>query len=424
MQRLSIRNFLTIKEAEIVISQFVVIIGPQASGKSVMAKLIYYIKDGCFSSLIEAIKDEKSYLQYLKLLKERFFEIFPEYTWKSQPFSIVFECGLHHVKILHQKVNNKLKLTFSYSDDFKRFYVSASKKYAQSLKSDQEEKAAGTKSVRRTHPRELLYKAIKSSFAEFGGDDGVLEQGLFIPAGRSFFAVLKQNVFAFLSHNIQIDPFLKEFGEAFESARNVYQYRNNFLKHESSHLDALISEILCGKYSYTKDDDWIVTNARKVKLVNSSSGQQEVLPMLLVLSFFPFVENMSSHSTFYIEEPEAHLFPHAQKKTIELIGLTHNLCKKRNNFLITTHSPYVLSSMNNLMAVSKAVELGKSSPVINRLKDRAISFEEVSAYAVKDGLYKSILDEESGLIDASFIDSVSNEVEIEIDEIMGEIYGA
>lgn len=423
MQKLTIKNFLTVRDAVIDISKFVVIIGPQASGKSVLAKLIYYIKDGCFTTLIEAIKDEKSYSQYLKNLKDRFYEIFPEYTWKGQSFSIIFECGLRYVKISHHKVNNRYKLTFNYSDDFKKFYSSASRNYLHSLKKELDEKPVETRGVRRIHPLDLLHKAIKTSFEEFGGDDGVLEQGLFIPAGRSFFAVLKQNVFAFLSHNIQIDPFLKEFGEAFESARNVYQYRSNFLKHGISQLDSLISEILCGKYSYSKDDDWIITNSRKVKLVNSSSGQQEVLPMLLVLSFFPFVGNMSTHSTFYIEEPEAHLFPHAQKKTVELIGLTHNLCNKKNNFLITTHSPYVLSSINNLIATSKAIEIGKSSPVINKLKDRAISFDEVTAYAVKDGVYKSILDKENCLIDASFIDSVSNEFESEIDEIMGLIYG-
>mgnify|MGYP006206212493 CR=1 FL=1 len=48
-----------------------------------------------------------------------------------------------------------------------------------------------------------------------------------------------------------------------------------------------------------------------------------------------------------IEEPEAHLFPVAQKHLIELLAIMVNR-NEDNQLIITTHSPYILSSFNNL----------------------------------------------------------------------------
>jgi len=404
-------------------NKFLVLIGPQASGKSVLAKLIYFLKDGCFSTLSESIQEGNTYTQYTKKLKNRFLEIFPDYTWKNQTFAIDFKCGEKFIQIANSKINSRYKLEFNISKDFSFFYNTVKTTYTKLYEEGQNQKATGKSAGRFVHPVEVLHRAMKQTFEARSGEENIFENGLFIPAGRSFFANLKQNVFSFLSKNIEIDPFLKEFGAAYESARNIYSYRSNFLKNDTTKVDELINEILCGKYSNTKDDDWIETPNRKVRLINSSSGQQESLPMLLVLSFFPFVQNMSSSSTFFIEEPEAHLFPHAQKKIMELIGLTYNLCSRRNNFVITTHSPYILSALNNLIAAEYAISLKRETPAIKRLSNYLVPFSDISAYSVNGGIYKSIKDEKERLIDASYIDTVSQEFEQEIDEILGAIYG-
>jgi predicted ATPase len=48
-----------------------------------------------------------------------------------------------------------------------------------------------------------------------------------------------------------------------------------------------------------------------------------------------------------VEEPEAYLFPVAQKQIIDLIALLAN--QNENQVIVTTHSPYILSSFNNLL---------------------------------------------------------------------------
>lgn len=49
---------------------------------------------------------------------------------------------------------------------------------------------------------------------------------------------------------------------------------------------------------------------------------------------------------FIIEEPESHLFPESQKYITELIALVNNC---GHSIVLTTHSPYVLGTLNNLL---------------------------------------------------------------------------
>ncbi len=77
-----------------------------------------------------------------------------------------------------------------------------------------------------------------------------------------------------------------------------------------------------------------------VKLMYGSSGQQEVL-WILMLAFIIILEKKKSF--VIIEEPEAHLFPIAQKNVVSLISLMVNSTDSRA--IITTHSPYILTSL-------------------------------------------------------------------------------
>ena len=85
-----------------------------------------------------------------------------------------------------------------------------------------------------------------------------------------------------------------------------------------------------------------------VKLMYGSSGQQEVL-WILMLAFATILEK--NKSFIIIEEPEAHLFPIAQKDVMSLISLMIN--STNSKVIITTHSPYILTSTNILLYSQK-----------------------------------------------------------------------
>ncbi|MBW1649968.1 MAG: AAA family ATPase, partial [Deltaproteobacteria bacterium] len=124
-----------------------------------------------------------------------------------------------------------------------------------------------------------------------------------------------------------------------------------------------------------------------------------------------------SKYTFFIEEPEAHLFPVSQKNIVSLIGNIYNY--KPHNFVITTHSPYILTAFNNLIfgyEVSKKNDIEKIKKIID--PDSLINYEDVSAYTINNGVLESIKDDETKLIGASIIDSVSDDLSETFDSLI------
>ena len=252
----------------------------------------------------------------------------------------------------------------------------------------------------------------------------IFQRSLFIPASRSFFANLQKNVFSFLASNIDIDPFLKEFGSDYENAKRIFPIMLLHVaenKEQLDHAKRVMEQIIFGEYLYEDGKDWIQSSSkRKVNLVNASSGQQEALPMLLVLLVRFFMSSKAKSVTFFIEEPEAHLFPTAQKHIVNLFTLIYNTGE--HNFFITTHSPYILTAVNNMLMASNLIEekgdeiLPKVEKIVG--KDHFINYKDVSAYTIRDGILESILDPETGLVGASIIDSVSDDFDKVFDQLI------
>ena len=137
--------------------------------------------------------------------------------------------------------------------------------------------------------------------------------------------------------------------------------------------------------------------------------------MLLVMSTWPFLVN--DKYTYFIEEPEAHIFPFSQKRIVSLIALIYK--KFGHSFVITTHSPYVLTAINNMILLDD-VQSEVSSDKIGRDfdPDFSIPYEDVRAYTFEDGVLVSILDDEARLVGESVIDSVSDEFENEFNTLL------
>ena len=110
-----------------------------------------------------------------------------------------------------------------------------------------------------------------------------------------------------------------------------------------------------------------------------------------------------------IEEPEAHLYPEAQKEIIELISLLSN--SNDNQVIVTTHSPYILSSLNNLI-YAKNIKNNENIKEVEKIVDKKIwlDSDKINAYLIKNGQAENILDFELKLIKAEKIDSASEQI--------------
>ena len=144
----------------------------------------------------------------------------------------------------------------------------------------------------------------------------------------------------------------------------------------------------------------------------------------------PIREKMKYQSAqLFIEEPEQNLYPDAQRKLVQNIirhlKAVKSVGKHRSMVVLTTHSPYVLSILNVLIADAAAVE---KKPGDERLKDvvdesTLLPTDAFSAYFInKDGVFESIKDMEIPMLSGINLDSVSDWVDEHVGRINEILY--
>jgi len=391
-----------------------VIIGPQASGKSVTAKLLYFFKS-LLEEIYESILNEESRRELDNKQAEKFSMYFPKDSWPNNNFKVEY-----HFKQYWILVQNKGRKTisFTYSESI-RTIIDKSRKYYKQVKLDIEKQERLPLNIIRASS----YAFYKYYFEDLKSQlpDGFMREQLFIPAGRSFFSQIQSNIFNLLNSNYSFDPFLTEFGAYYENLRTYGFYKDDENDEAQASLNLLFAEILNGKYLRDKGKDYLVhKDFRRVNLMNASSGQQEILPLLLILR--AILKDITKQvGTLYIEEPEAHLFPIAQKRIVQLLTRTFNARNKEFQTIITTHSPYILASFNNLMEAGKVLEeKADSTQELAKIisKDEIIPPHAVAAYSLFDGEKTDLIDPSTHLISQNILDSVSDEISIEFGKLL------
>jgi len=420
MESIEINGFLTIDYAHLEIKKINILIGEQAQGKSVIAKLVYFFKTFFPEIFIPSVGKLESKRELDKKSLAKFETIFPRYTWTDQEFSIIYSYENYAISIIRAKIKNKFTLKFNYSKELLSYHRFLKNTYQKALSKN--------KFIEEVEKEEIFYEIMNAGKADYI----VSNASIFIPAGRSFFANLQKNIFSFLASNIDIDPLIKEFGSRYEQSRRFHQ-SNIVHPPEISRsiikVKNYVNDIIMGEYIYADDQDWISKGGKRTNLAHASSGQQESLPMLLILKTWPFVYGQGKPAIFFMEEPEAHLFPTAQKQIISLLATIYN--STNCSFFITTHSPYILTAINNLVVGQDAYDKAKASANNKQLKklagvlpaDELIHLDDVSAYTINQGKLESIIDLEDRLIGANLLDTVSDEFDIAFAVAVDVLYG-
>jgi AAA ATPase domain len=233
-----------------------------------------------------------------------------------------------------------------------------------------------------------------------------IQKLLYIPTERFLISTISESLFSLINNKVTIPKFILEFGELFITARDKIGLFN------ISYLDI--------NYRFKNGRD-IISNSKldyEIELSSSASGIQAIIPLKLVVEYNAlFDDEFNKH--FIIEEPELNLFPTTQK---QLIGYLSDRCTKGNNeLLMTTHSPYVLSALNNLIFAYKvANEVPERAEEVAQIipREQWLNPEDFAAYYVADGGIRSIVNPKTGLISENELDSVSEDIGGEFDELM------
>ncbi|MHB8164862.1 MAG: AAA family ATPase [Methanoregula sp.] len=134
-----------------------------------------------------------------------------------------------------------------------------------------------------------------------------------------------------------------------------------------------------------------------------SSGIKDFAPILLYLKYLS-----KEYDFIVIDEPEMNLHPESQAKIIEFLAM---LVNSNIQVIITTHSPYIVDHLKNLM---KAADSKKPKSKLKKLlylknADAIISKDKVSIYLLENGKIIDILDK-NGQINWQTFSQVSEEI--------------
>ena len=101
---------------------------------------------------------------------------------------------------------------------------------------------------------------------------------------------------------------------------------------------------------------------------------------------------------------------------VEFISLVKN---DRHKVVLTTHSPYVLGSINNLLCAANTAKSADQHEVDRIIPESLwLKYENMGAYYMEEGNAKDIMDEEVREIDHDVIDGASRELNSQYDAMM------
>ncbi|MDM1043702.1 AAA family ATPase [Myroides sp. 1354] len=424
MEKITIRNFAGIDKLDLDIKPINILIGPQGVGKSVVVKLVYLFKkvlEDIFSARIESYEEK----EVKDLIFNDFKRIFDKSVWENKAdFEIVYtDKQALSFKIKSSSISD---FTIEFSTQLKEI-LSDLTKFQVELEQTKIE-TISEKGVRHWLDQKIdLHNEITKFLREKYGQERI--EQIFIPAGRSFFTTVDKNIYSIIDsrgkYDTSLDFFLVHFGTIYQmlSGYDILSFKENENTLEGKRINELIETILGGKIIEGKEgiEFLLHKDQRKVAIKHTSSGQQEALPLVLLIKALYNNVFWDEDYTLFIEEPEAHLFPTAQKAIVELLAKVHNKNLGHSQLFITTHSPYILTSFNNLIYAGNLIKEDESrrtavEEIID--PDAILDSSLFSAYALQKSGATDLMDEENGIINAELLDEVSNTIGKQFDQLL------
>lgn len=366
IETLEIDNFLSIKHIKCKFSQFNIITGDMAAGKSLCIKIMNFFQDiipnllvAPYDHFIKNLENDNLFIY----LANKFAEIFylaPSDENKYTPFEInyTFSFGKETFSIT---INGSEKTAITVKsvslEDLLKDWLTYSEK--KSINDPERVTFDGFREA-----KNFFYNNLQKKF------DGCFPvKAAFIPASRA----------ALTLSTDYTDYYLRKY-KAFTDNLRFRKVRNqeaveNILKANINIEDTLYLDSADG---------------RRVPLAKASSGQQEIAYFLMHLDrlgYFSYAYGRTQ--SLFIEEPSVYLSPQEEKRLIEFIVKIYNHQKNTETpirFFITTYSLYIFNSLNNMLnkgALNKKYKR-QQNKIDERIKIPPLYADEVSAYYINN----------------------------------------
>jgi hypothetical protein len=428
VRTLTVKNFSVIKEAKLEFGKITVLIGPQSRGKSLLCKLAYFLGWEVVTTAVESLIDRNSWDEFQQAVGREFESRFSTAAWLKTNSRASFSS--QHYAVEFRGIGDPLNPTveFSFSEQFKKLY---------SAISNNPSKQPSYTDMSRTELRQDLW--IEFSLLL---DKKRTQPNIYIPSSRAFFTAFAKSVSVL--QNPDLDWITKRFaGQIAWGTRwkaGLLATERNVVQDIEREMDSIAggSVVIVGG-----EPLFLSPDGRSLPLSLQSSGTQELLPMLSVLNYLAFHQehfyarassvrvspaaDISDYSPLItLEEPEANIFPRTQYKLVQLFAWLANDPILFFDWIITTHSPYVLTAFNSLIEAWRAGNKpGKREEVAALIPEQYwINENDFAAYTIRDGVLVSIFEKEtegkegSGLIDGDYLDSISDELGSQFEKLL------
>lgn len=424
MERLSIKKLGPIEECEIEINEFIILTGPQASGKSTVSKCVFFFENlkGLLTGLIQksliatdqSVREITLYNRFIREIRNNFLQIFGT-TWAMDPdMTISYVYGNKEV----------VAISLTQSDEINNFaYIEISRGLRDGIFALEKKYLKSADVVLSLNEiKKDVYRNLFCNEREI----------VYIPAGRSLITLLSSQINYlystmddqqkrsldyctqnYLERILQIKPFFRE--SLSQLILNELMTTDRRFDQSVLRLAADISrKILKGEYRSIDGEERLQISAEKyIKINYSSSGQQEAVWILNVLFYYML---NGKKVQFIIEEPESHLYPDAQKLMTDYIAL---VASSGNRILMTTHSPYVLGSVNNLL-YARHISTKVDEKKLEELCDPHLwlDFHSMQAFHVQNGILRDCTDSVFENIENDVIDGASDDINNQFEKMV------
>jgi len=397
---LQVQNYGPIHKADITVSPCTILIGPNQSGKSFLAKLIYSIyksnhdrfastylpiineigrstlpykcdslkiflstlqkKPGKVSIPEDIIKElqKTAFTEYLdnilpKAIQKAFGVSLKNFTnailsytdFNNKSISIDINDGHAHI-LKYPIVNLDSSQFLSITDEDNPSIIIGYKEFTSRYQFEQLSNESTLEDIESLVILSVINQTYNTLFLSTAFD------GVYFPSGRTALMEMRERLTAGLFQAATIDqgallPPLSGIHADF------YSLINRILSEKSdqnNEFNSIIQEMVKGTVEIDQTIKSLHTirvlqNGEEIPLNLLSSGVTELLPILLYIKY-----RMKRGDLLIIEEPEAHLHPGMQRVMAKLIT---KLIRFGVSVIITTHSDFLLSQLSNHVILSR-----------------------------------------------------------------------